>query len=60
VRFEVFTAVTMKNAVYYNVIHYGGKILKGFEVFTAVTMKSAVYWNVIHYVGKILKGFVGW
>jgi hypothetical protein len=33
VRFEVFTAVTMKNVV-------------RFEVFTAVTMKNGVFWDV--------------
>jgi hypothetical protein len=33
VKFEVFTAVTMKNAV-------------RFEVFTAVTMKNGVFWVV--------------
>jgi molybdenum cofactor biosynthesis enzyme len=33
VRFEVFTAVTMKNGV-------------RFEVFTAVTMKNVVFWDM--------------
>jgi hypothetical protein len=38
VRFEVFTVVTMKRAIFWDV---------RFEVFTAVTMKNGVFWDVM-------------
>jgi hypothetical protein len=61
VRFEVFTAVTMKNVVFWDikiqfVLHRrhitsplqspSGYCYVRFEVFTAVTMKNAVFWDV--------------
>jgi hypothetical protein len=64
VRFEVFTAVTMKNAVFWDirtqfVLHRrhitsplqspAGQCYVRFEVFTAVTMKNAVFWGVTQF-----------
>jgi hypothetical protein len=56
VRFEVLTAVTMKNAVFWDVktqfIPHRRHITSPlqspvrFEVFTAVTMKNAVFWDI--------------
>jgi hypothetical protein len=61
VRFEVFTAVTMKNTVFWDIITqfvpHRRRItspLQGpanycfvrFEVFTVVTMKNVVFWNI--------------
>jgi hypothetical protein len=60
-RFEVSTAVTMKNAVFWDietkfVLHrrhitsllqsLAGQFYVRFEVFTAVTMKNAVFWDI--------------
>jgi hypothetical protein len=49
VRFEVFTAVTMKNSVFWDIRtqfipHI--KHITSFQVFTAVTMKNAIFWDV--------------
>jgi hypothetical protein len=41
VRFEVLTAVTVKNAVFWDI-----KTHARFEVFTAVNMKNGVFWDV--------------
>jgi hypothetical protein len=61
VRFEVFTAVTMKNAVFWEtksqfIPHRkhitsllqspAGSCYVRFEVFTAVTMKNAAFWDI--------------
>jgi site-specific DNA-adenine methylase len=61
VRFEVFTAVTMKNAVFWNIKaqfvphrrHYVSAtepnlllLYKILRCFTAVTMKNAVFWVI--------------
>jgi hypothetical protein len=59
--FEVFTAVTMKNVVFWDIkskfvpqrryIMFplqstAGKCYVRFEVFTAVTMKNVVFWDI--------------
>jgi hypothetical protein len=41
VRFDVLMAITMKNAVFWDI-----KIHVRFEVFTAVTMKNGVFWDI--------------
>jgi hypothetical protein len=46
VRFEVFTAVTMKNGVFWDVTPFFKRECVRFEVFTAVTMKNGVFWDV--------------
>jgi hypothetical protein len=61
VRFEIFTAVTMKNVVFWDiksqfVLHRrhttsplqspASQCYVRFEVFTAVTMKNAVFWDI--------------
>jgi hypothetical protein len=59
-RFEVFTAVTMKNVVFWDIkpssyftgTHYFSTtessrlMLLRFAVFTAVTMKNAFFWDI--------------
>jgi hypothetical protein len=61
VRFEVFTAVTMKNGIFWDikpqfVLHRrhitsplqspASKCYVRFEVFTAVTMKNGIFWDI--------------
>jgi hypothetical protein len=61
IRFEVFTAVTLKNAIFWDIKaqftpdkKHNMSPLKSpasqcyvrFEIFTAVTMKNVVFWDV--------------
>jgi hypothetical protein len=74
VRFEVSTAVTMKNVVFWDiktqfVLHRRhitsplqspvGECYVRFEVFTAVTMKNVVFWDVTPYVSHNNRRFGG-